>query len=69
MKKTDKISYREKSLAELSALLTDLSRQLVETRSKLSLGSLKDTSTVRKIRYQIALISTLIKEKENDQSK
>lgn len=66
MKKTDKIAYRQKGTVELEKQLVDLSKKLIETQAKLSLGSLKDTSQPQKIRYQIALIHTLINEKQND---
>lgn len=61
MKKTDKISYHQKSKDELIKLLTDLKKKYVETRTKHLTGNQKDTSVFRKIKYEIALISTLIK--------
>jgi len=66
MKKTDKISYRQKSASELNKELAQLSTKLVELRAKIAMGSQKDTSQVKKIKYQIALISTLLKEDKND---
>lgn len=62
MKKTDKISYRQKSPAELHQLLIDLKKKLVENKAKLLTGNQKDTSVFKKIKYEISLISTLIKE-------
>lgn len=62
MKKTDKISYRQKSPSELTKLLSDLNKKLVETRIKHHTGNQKDTSLIRKIKYEIALVSTLITE-------
>ena len=53
MKKTDKISYHQKSKAELVKLLTDLKKKLVETRTKHLTGN-----------YEIALVSTLIKQND-----
>jgi len=61
MKKTDKIAYSEKSLSELQKLLAESGKKLVETRAKLITGNLKDTSIFKKIKYEIAYISTLIK--------
>ncbi|MCX6726827.1 MAG: 50S ribosomal protein L29 [Candidatus Shapirobacteria bacterium] len=61
MKKTAKIAYSEKSLAELQKLLAESGKKLVETRTKLITGNLKDTSVFKKIKYEIAYISTLIK--------
>jgi len=60
MKKTDKISYRQKSPIELKKLLSDLGKKLVDNKSKLTTGNLKDTSVLKKIRYEIAYIKTLL---------
>ncbi len=66
MKKTDKISYRQKSSEELTKNLSDLRNKLVETKAKLASGTQKDTSVFEKIKYEIAYISTLLTEKEHD---
>lgn len=63
MKKTDKIAYHQKSLSELNKNLVDISQQLVETKLKLATGQLKDTSQIKKLKYQIALIKTIISQK------
>jgi ribosomal protein L29 len=62
MKKTDKISYKQKSPLELQKLLVDLKKKLVENKAKLLTGNQKDTSIFKKIKYEISLISTLLKE-------
>jgi ribosomal protein L29 len=62
MKKTDKISYRQKSPAELKKLISDLGKKLVDNKSKLTTGNLKDTSVLKKIRYEIAYVKTLIRQ-------
>lgn len=66
MKKTDKISYRQKSIEELKNILFENKKKAVENRAKQATGNLKDTSVFKKIKYEIALISTLIKEKSNE---
>jgi len=66
MKKTDKISYRQKNKEELIKILIEARKKLIETKSKQATGNLKDTSVFAKIRYEIALVSTLIKENKND---
>ena len=66
MKKTDKISYRQKSSEELLKNLLDLRKKFIETKAKHGTGNLKDTSVFSKIKYEISLISTLIQEKKND---
>lgn len=62
MKKTDKMSYRQKSSLELQKSLADLHKKLVETKVKHLMGNQKDTSQINKIKYEIALVSTLITE-------
>ncbi|HEX8924102.1 MAG TPA: 50S ribosomal protein L29 [Patescibacteria group bacterium] len=66
MKKTDKMSYRQKTVSELNTMVSDLHNKLVETRSKLHTGNLKDTASINKIKYEIAFISTLIQEKQHE---
>ncbi len=66
MKKTDKISYRQKSIEDLNKIVFDAQKKLVETKAKLATGNLKDTSVFKKIKYEIALVSKLIKEKANE---
>lgn len=66
MKKTDKISYRQKSTEELTKNLIELRKKLVETKAKLASGTQKDTSVFEKIKYEISLISTFLTEKEHD---
>ena len=66
MKKTDKISYRQKSKEELLKNLSELRNKFVETKSKHAHGNQKDTSVFTKIKYEIAYIFTLLKQKEND---
>ena len=66
MKKTDKINYREKSIDELQKLLIEASKKIVENKAKLATGGLKDTSVFKKLRYQIAYLSTLIHQKQNE---
>ncbi len=65
MKKTDKISYHQKSPAELKTALADLKKKYLETKSKHYLGNQKDTSVFKKMRYEMALITTLLKKHEN----
>jgi ribosomal protein L29 len=64
IKKTDKIAYRQKSIIQLKKELLLIRKQLAQDRFKLSLGQIKDTSIIKKNKYKIAFILTLIKEKE-----
>lgn len=66
MKKTDKIAYRQKTTSELIKNVSDLRKNLVEVRAKYSTGNQKDTSVFKKIKYEIALISTILAQKSNE---
>jgi ribosomal protein L29 len=66
MKKTDKISYRQKSPAELQKNLLDLRKNLIETNAKYATGNQKDTSVFKKIKSQIAFIKTLLSQNTNE---
>ena len=66
MKKTDKIAYRQKTIIELRKTLVEARKKIVENKAKFAVGNLKDTSVFKKTKYEIALILTLIKEKENE---
>ena len=65
MKKSDKITYHQKSIAELRHQLASVRKQLIEARIKQSSGKLKDTSVLKKLKYQISLILTLLTHKQN----
>jgi len=66
MKKTDKISYRQKSPVELNKNLLDLRKNLIEVHAKYATGNQKDTSVFKKIKSQIALIKTLLSQTKNE---
>ena len=66
MKKTDKIAYRQKTSQELIKNLADLRKNLIETQAKYTTGNQKDTSVFKKIKYEIALISTILAQKSNE---
>lgn len=66
MKKTDKISLRQKSSSELQKNLFDLRKNLIESNAKYGTGNQKDTSVFKKIKKQIALILTLLSETNNE---
>jgi len=58
MKKTDKIGLSEKKASELLALILAKRKEIVENKSKQFLGNLKDTSIFRKLRREVASLST-----------
>jgi ribosomal protein L29 len=66
MKKTDKISYRQKSPEELKKGLIDLKKSLIETRAKVATGNQGDTSVFKKVKRQVALTLTLLSENKNE---
>ena len=66
MKKTDKISYRQKSKDELKKDLLNLRKSLIETNAKFATGNQKDSTVFTKTKRQIALILTLLGEKKNE---
>jgi ribosomal protein L29 len=66
MKKTDKISYRQKSQKELQKDLFDLKKSLIETKAKFATGNLTDTSVFTKIKRQIALVLTLLSQNKDE---
>jgi ribosomal protein L29 len=66
MKKTDKISYRQKAIGELEKLQSDKRKLLVETKAQFITGQKKDSSVFKKMKYELSLISTLITEKQKE---
>jgi ribosomal protein L29 len=68
MKKTDKISYRQKAPQELKKDLTDLRKSFVEAKAKFATGNQTDTSVFRKIKKQVSLVLTLLSESNNEKN-
>lgn len=66
MKKTDKISYRQKSPQELNQTLIDLRKQFIEAKAKFATGNQSDISVFKKIKNQISLVLTLLSESNNE---
>ena len=66
MKKSDKITYHQKTISELEKDLLSFQKQLIEARIKHSNGQLKDSSVLKKLKYQITLSLTLISQKKNE---
>ncbi|MBU4210315.1 50S ribosomal protein L29 [Patescibacteria group bacterium] len=68
IKKTDKIAYRQKSIEQLKAELLLIRKKLAQDCFKLSMGQIKDTSVIKKSKYMISFISTLINESKPKRS-
>lgn len=66
MKKTDKIGLSSKTAAELLNLISVKRKEIVESKTKQFLGNLKDTSIFRKLRREVARLSTSLAKQNND---
>lgn len=64
MKKQDKEKLRQADVAQLQKKLDSLAVDLVKTQNQLKLGKLTNLKSAKNIRYQIAFIKTIIREKE-----
>jgi len=64
MKLKDKTSLHQQSLKQLQTNLTKTQTDLVDLRFKLKTNQLKDTSQLKKVRHQIAVLKTLIYQKQ-----
>ena len=69
MKKTDKIALSTKTAAELIIIQATKRKEQVEAKSRQFLGNLKDTSIFRKLRRELAVISTYLQKAKNDTQK
>ena len=56
----DKKTFQAKTIKELKIDLLKSKKDLVDQKLKIKTGTLKNTSILKKTRYQIALIKTLI---------
>jgi len=56
----DKKAMQAKTIKELSADLLKSKKNLIDQKLKLKTGSLKDTSSLKKTRHQIAVIKTIM---------
>lgn len=60
IKKKDRQKLHQSSVTDLEKQLTDLQAELPKVRNQLKLGKLTNLKVAKKIRYQIALIKTII---------
>ena len=66
MKREEKAKLRALSSKELLRLLEEKKKQLLEARFKLVRGELKNVRFPGKIRHEIAVIKTILAEKEKE---
>lgn len=64
MKRNDKQKLHQSSVAELHKQLDQLQLEQIKTRNELKLGKLNNTKVARNMRGQIAIIKTIIQQKE-----
>lgn len=64
MKRQEKEVLHQESLVRLRERLAEEEKKLTETLIKLKQGQLKDVHAAKKIRKRIAVIKTIIREKE-----
>ena len=69
MNKDKKQELRAKTKDQLVLELTNREKKLVEVQFKFSQGQLKDFKTVSKKRNEIAVIKTILTEKEQEELK
>jgi len=69
MNKDKKQELRAKTKDQLVLELTKREKKLVEVQFKFSQGQLKDVKTVSKKRNEIAVIKTILTEKEQEELK
>lgn len=65
MKKEDKKKLRQKTIPELETELEGAEKELVEAKIKLSKGQLENVRYPAKLRNKIAVIKTIISQKED----
>lgn len=63
MKKSDKIAFKDKSVASLLIDIGAQHKKLSETLVNFHQGHHRDTSVFKNIKYQIAYLKTLISQK------
>lgn len=66
MKGNDKKTLHTKTVSELASLLRQKREQLAKTRMELSMNKIKNVHAAAVIRRDIAIIETVMKEKEID---
>ena len=64
MKKNDIADLRKKELKELEKMLEDKKMQMYKARTDVKTGKEKNLKKAKNIKREIALIATLVREKE-----
>lgn len=63
LKKSDKIAYHQKSVKDLLADLLTAQKKLVEIKIKVGLVQEKNHAQLKKIKYNISLLKTVLNQK------
>jgi large subunit ribosomal protein L29 len=69
MKKEELKKWRESTVEEIETRLSELREQLYKLRHQLKVGQLKNFSVIRKMRREIAVLKTIIGEKNGSKKK
>ncbi|NOY14801.1 MAG: 50S ribosomal protein L29 [bacterium] len=64
MKSDQKANLRQKTIDELSTLVDSLQKELALKKMEKAIGKLKQTHLIKDLYYKIALIKTIITEKQ-----
>jgi len=64
MKTKDKQSLHAKNITQLQADLVETQKNLAELQLKLKANQLKDTTQLKKTRHQLAVLKTIIHQKQ-----
>lgn len=64
MKLKDKQALRNMTIDELNSRISELENDSVKAQNEIKLGKLKNVRTKKNLRYEIALIKTIITEKQ-----
>jgi large subunit ribosomal protein L29 len=64
MKVKDKQLFHSQTLVQLQTDLAEAQKNLVDLRLKLRTNQLKNTSQLKKTRHQIAVLKTIIEQKQ-----
>jgi len=65
IKKSDKIAYQQKNQKDLLSRLSEIQKELVEARIKVTLGQEKNHAQIKKLKHEISFIKTILKQKLN----
>ncbi|NMC35620.1 50S ribosomal protein L29 [Candidatus Beckwithbacteria bacterium] len=66
MKKDRKQTIREMSIGELSKRLTEITKELVDAKMSLAMGTLKNVHQIKLLRHEMAFIKTILTKRQQE---